>query len=451
MPPVALDHREKQEVQYCIPLWLRDLQIAQSIARIRDRIQPHYDRRDAPIALVNFGPSLHDTWEQIRAFRYVMSCSGSHQFLVDRGIVPTWHVEVDPRAHKATLMGPPHPDVEYLIASTCHRAVFDHLEGHKVTLWHVFDNKEDGKRTLPAGEWALTGGCSVGLRTMTIARFLGFHDLHIFGMDGCVRPGQSHALSHPNAPTKTMPCDYNGVTYQTTPSMLEAARGTFHELDQMHDVTPTFYGSGLVQAMAKDWTRAPTKNTQVIGIQKPELISTAYAALNAKLHQEVVTYGVGGRKHADVVRKLATTLATTSVLDYGCGKGELAKALPFPIWEYDPAIPGKEQSPRPADLVVCTDVLEHVEPDKLGPVLDDLRRCTRRLGFFTIHMGPAGKTYADGRNTHLIQRKKPWWTQHLARHFRVHKTWTVGITLYVLVSPRPKKSTAMAASAQVVV
>jgi hypothetical protein len=127
------------------------------------------------------------------------------------------------------------------------------------------------------------------------------------------------------------------------------------------------------------------------------------------------------------------------IVTHNCGKGYLAKALPFPIWEYDPAIPGKEETPRPADLVVCTDVLEHIEPDRLVFVLDDLRRCTLKLGYFVIHTGPSSKTLADGRNTHLIQKDKTWWALKLSKYFEVAKLEEASPLIYALVVPLSKK------------
>jgi hypothetical protein len=192
----------------------------------------------------------------------------------------------------------------------------------------------------------------------------------------------------------------------------------------MPDVKATFHGEGLVQAMARDYVRKPEnlKGDGAIAFNKPELISATYRDLNRRLHKENLAYGVGGAKHKDIVLKLAKSLGeSASVLDYGCGKGYLAKELPFPIWEYDPAIPEKSELPRPADLVVCTDVLEHIEPEKLDYVLDDLRRCVKKLGFFVIHMGPSTKSLADGRNSHLIQQGKEWWREKLLKYFKLPK------------------------------
>lgn len=445
MEATTLTLDQDLKVSYCIPIWQRDLQIKRAIERVKGRIQAVYQLRDHPIAVVNYGPSLNDTWEKIRDFKSIITCSGAHQFLVERGITPTWHIDVDPRAHKAKLIGTPQKETEYLIASTCHKAVFDLLEGFNVKLWHIFDSTDEGWRKLPHGEWSITGGCSAGLRCVTMARFLGFTDLHIFGMDGNQSDQYGkHAAAHPNQPPSYSELEYEGRVFKTTPSMLEAARQTFHELDQMSDVKTTFYGDGLVQSMSKTYQRKKVDNS-MFAFSKHETISAEYARLNAQMHVECLQYGVGGAKHVETVQKLVKILAKTkerpvSVLDYGCGKSQLAEALDFPIYEYDPAITGKTESPKPADLVICSDVLEHIEPDKLKYVLDDLRRCTKELGFFTINTGPAKKTLPDGRNTHLIQKPIAWWRFKLEKFFEIGTIQKKSANeIHVIVAPLKTK------------
>lgn len=435
---MKLDLEAKQKTKYCVDLWVRDEQVKLALKAVPGRVQPVETARTEPVAVVGFGPSLNDTWEQIRAFRYVISCSGSHKFLRDRGITPTWHVEVDPRPHKVTLIGEPCHDTEYLIASACHPKVFEHLQGYNVKLWHVFDPSEDGLRQLPPGEWAVSGGCDVGMRAMSMAAFLGFRDLHIFGIDGSARE-RKHADDHPLGLKQFDEVEYGGRIYKTTAAMLESAKMVRHELDMMPKVKATFYGDGLVQAMMQDYVPNEQKVNafqNIVGYQRQELISATYRDLNAQLHRDNIAYGVGGGRHAPVVLKLAKALDTTSILDYGCGKGYLQKALPFPIWEYDPAIPEKAESPRPADLVVCADVLEHIEPEHLDAVLADLRRCVRKVGFFVIHTGPSSKTLADGRNSHLIQQPLGWWKERLARYFKLGKIDAKGVLISALVGAR---------------
>lgn len=147
------------------------------------------------------------------------------------------------------------------------------------------------------------------------------------------------------------------------------------------------------------------------------LITEAYRKLNAQKHSESERFGAYGHYLATQVRDLARQLGAASILDYGCGKRTLERALGFAIANYDPAIPGCEASPEPADLVVCTDVLEHVEPECLEAVLDDLRRVTRNTILITVDTRPAHKILADGRNAHLIVEPSRWWLPHLMARF----------------------------------
>lgn len=149
------------------------------------------------------------------------------------------------------------------------------------------------------------------------------------------------------------------------------------------------------------------------------MISATYIELNRQLHQTKRTYGCSGHFHKDKVIELVNVLGTHDVLDYGCGKGTLGNAMPFDIREYDPAVDNKEAPPDPADIVVCTDVLEHIEPDQLDAVLEHLVQLTKRAGFFTIATRKAKKKLADGRNAHLIVESPAWWRERLEGRFTI--------------------------------
>ena len=146
------------------------------------------------------------------------------------------------------------------------------------------------------------------------------------------------------------------------------------------------------------------------------LISEQYIALQKKLHERG-NYGVSSGRYADAVKQIAANLRTYDILDYGCGQRMLEKALGFGIHNYDPCIPEVSASPAPADLVVCSDVLEHIEPDNLDDVLDDLKRVTKKVGFFVVATGPANKVLDDGRNAHLIQEGARWWMPKILERF----------------------------------
>lgn len=147
------------------------------------------------------------------------------------------------------------------------------------------------------------------------------------------------------------------------------------------------------------------------------LISSEYQEQNAELHRKNAYYGTSSGKWVDVVMQLVNRKGARSVLDYGCGKGDLGRGLSFPIAEYDPSIPGKDSRPEAADLVVCTDVLEHIEPECLDAVLDDLKALTRKAVFLSVATRPAKKTLPDGRNAHLIIKPAEWWLPKLMDRF----------------------------------
>jgi hypothetical protein len=149
-----------------------------------------------------------------------------------------------------------------------------------------------------------------------------------------------------------------------------------------------------------------------------DLISPTYRQLNTSLHAGG-SYGRYGDKWAQRVTELIREYDADTVLDYGCGQGTLVAALGGNINEYDPAIEEKSALPSPADLVVCTDVLEHIEPDRLTAVLDHLQSLTLKALFAVISTRPAKKLLADGRNAHLIIEPPSFWRRELVERFRV--------------------------------
>lgn len=148
------------------------------------------------------------------------------------------------------------------------------------------------------------------------------------------------------------------------------------------------------------------------------LISPDYRRLNAELHRDPKGFGGDGKKHAERVYDYARKLGARSVCDYGCGEGTLKPALRklgfegF-VAEYDPAMPGKEALPKPAQLLACTDVLEHIEPDRLENVMRHQFLIAELGAFMTVATRPANKVLPDGRNAHLIQETPDWWVEKL--------------------------------------
>ncbi len=133
------------------------------------------------------------------------------------------------------------------------------------------------------------------------------------------------------------------------------------------------------------------------------------------------------------------------LLDYGCGSNvSLAKGFQeigykreFTYQCYDPGVPDYSGSPTPAEMVTCIDVLEHIEPDYLDNVLDDLADLTEVCLFASIHTGPAGKELSDGRNAHLIQQPYQWWLPRLWDRFEIQTFQIASPTEFWVIANNP--------------
>ncbi len=158
------------------------------------------------------------------------------------------------------------------------------------------------------------------------------------------------------------------------------------------------------------------------------LISEEYKNQISEMHRENPDWGTSGRRYAGIIERMIGDFSPLNILDYGCGKQTLARMLPkYRIRGYDPGLPGLDTPPEPHDLVVCTDVLEHIEPEFLDDVLDDLQRLTRKVLFIQVANVGAKHTLPDGRNAHLVVRPARWWVHQLWDRFNLRYISTTSV------------------------
>lgn len=152
------------------------------------------------------------------------------------------------------------------------------------------------------------------------------------------------------------------------------------------------------------------------------IISNEYKKLNKILHNRPRGFGGGGHKWVNGGRPMQLPALIkgynlSSMLDYGCGQSLLWKNLEplFPDMKYaefDPCYEGKDVLPEGVfELVVCTDVLEHVEPEFLESTISRIFDYATRMVFLNVSMVESNKDLPDGRNSHLIQEPWEWWEQ----------------------------------------
>ncbi len=170
-------------------------------------------------------------------------------------------------------------------------------------------------------------------------------------------------------------------------------------------------------------TVAPGGTSEILLTGNPELIEQ-YRHLHA-----TSVYGDTSLKSLRFVRAEIVLLHPRSILDYGCGQSQLIDSLrlgyPAELMRYDPAIPRWAKKPdKVVDLLICIDVLEHIEEADLDAVLADMAGlCHNAL--IIIDTKPAVAILPDGRNAHVTVRPHAWWRRRLSKHFAaVHGTAT---------------------------
>ena len=175
-----------------------------------------------------------------------------------------------------------------------------------------------------------------------------------------------------------------------------------------------------------------------------ELLSADYKALLVEKHR-VNPWGGAGASWVPYIAPIIEELELCgpSILDYGCGRATFKPALlqvipDAAVFEYDPGIPGKDSPPEPADVVVATDVMEHVELQFVDATLKNLAVLSKRLCFMNIACNLSKSLLPDGSNAHVTVKPPEWWIDKVKRTF--------GDAFEIRVYERKSKRTVIAAT-----
>ena len=399
---------------------------------------------------VGGAPSLRDHLEDVKAKceddRYdVYTSNATCAFLLAKGIKPNYHLILDPTERKVK-------DLEYeekvplVLGLQCHPKLFDRakekgVEVHKFLAASV--TGEDGKSDKEVAQAALTkedpqlmgigGGSMCGTRMIYFATAMGYRRLEYYGVDGSVEVKDGnivkcYAYTKPRGENILETEAGNGRKFFTTMSLARQGEELVLLLDLMPGLDVEIYGDSLMSNQLALYKQARRRD--------PWCITPEYLAAQKEMHERYATqYGQTGNAHAPRVFMAAAQVlrkvGKCSVLDYGAGKGILKKAIlqAFPeipgieYLEYDPCVPGIDSPPKPAEIVFCGDVMEHVEPECVNTVIRHIHDLTGQLAIFSISLRPAAKTLEDGRNAHISLHGADWWRSYLKKYFCVAESY----------------------------
>ena len=144
-----------------------------------------------------------------------------------------------------------------------------------------------------------------------------------------------------------------------------------------------------------------------------------------------------------------------SILDYGCGKGYAYKEnfkvidpkgnipnfdKPLHLWWgidevflYDPGVPEHNKLPtKKHDMVICTDVLEHIPEEDLDWVIREICSLCNSTIFFNVSCVPAIKTFTSGKykgeNVHVSIFDHTWWVAKIKNAHKDYKELKIYLT-----------------------
>ena len=206
------------------------------------------------VAIVGSGPSLKTNWQELREFKGdIIACNAACQFLLEKGITPTYMFcfDADPLVLEFFT---PHKDITYLMASRCVPDAFERVKGCKLVIWHAAGDThlQDILEKKGKMEPMVVGGSAAVTRALVLAMPMGYKDIHIYGGDSSFAAGDTHIRKSTTVERRTtIKC--NGRVFEVAPWMtlqiidLEKLGSLIKHCGvRMH-----FHGDGLLQHVAR--------------------------------------------------------------------------------------------------------------------------------------------------------------------------------------------------------
>ena len=131
--------------------------------------------------------------------------------------------------------------------------------------------------------------------------------------------------------------------------------------------------------------------------------------------------GVALKKFIPAINQIIKDKEIKTILDYGCGKAK-HHPLEWNATKYDPAVPEYQNKPTDKfDLVISTDVLEHIPIDNLKDTIDEIFSYSNKWVFVSVCCRKANAILPNGYNAHATIESAKWWREL----FKPYKNYTL--------------------------
>jgi SAM-dependent methyltransferase len=224
--------------------------------------------QDTEIMMICGGPSLNDYTDEIIKLRAegmpMITSNGTYNWAIENGMQPSMQMIVDARDFNKRFLRPILDDCKYFLASQCHPSLFEDMPPERTYIFHATGAVREGAvktETLETIEkcygdfFPIPGGSTVTLRGLCLLRLLGFHKIHMYGFDSCLRGDAHHAYAQPEnnyAESDRVPVSVGGRAFWCEPWMASQAIEWMKMVNAFGDeIDLNVVGDGLIAHMIK--------------------------------------------------------------------------------------------------------------------------------------------------------------------------------------------------------
>jgi len=383
------------------------------------------DVKDRPLVIVAGGPSLKERWEEIAAHNGdILALNGAYEFLMDRGIAPDYWMLLDAREANIDFLNKIHPRTRHYLAAQCHPAIFDRLHDSEATLYLTSHAATDeaieglGRERSPR----LHGPAgTVGMKALGLAYVLGYRELHLYGYDSSHAGEAHHAFAQPlNDDRKTLDIYIGEQLYVTSPSLANQVQefpGLAAMLVRDCGVSIELHCAGLMPdwvAYCNEMGRTPLETREQEKYEAmwseskyrkeapgEQIAPAAILALGMEAGDSVIDFGCGTGRGA---ARLQNAGMHVTAVDFARNCLDEGVSVPFVyacLWDLPEGLA--------ADWGYCTDVMEHIPPEKSARVVAGIAKRCRRGAYFQIATGDDNLGVLIGRKLHMTVMPAESW------------------------------------------
>lgn len=391
------------------------------------------------VAVVCGGPSLEKYWHELVDYDgTIIACNGAYQFLLDRDIIPDYFMLLDCRRENIDFLKNLEKSVLYCICAQAHPCIFDHLENYGANTLMYFTNLPDIQQLIPdeikSSKVAILGGNvgTVGIKAMSLAYTLGYREMHLYGYDSSYANDKHHAYSQPlNDETKKIEVFVDGKPYITSATLAHQAQefcSWAKDLTQFHGCSIYLHCEGLLSDLVQYSNKVgEEKSLEQREKEKYEkiwkhdnyrknspgekLVDFAFTKMGMQRGDSLIDFGCGTGRAAnkfmnDYGMRVVAIDHTSSCVDKDIDINFVEKCLwdkdtyhPFGHWGY------------------CTDVMEHIPPEKVVDVLEIINKHVKNGCFFQIATREDTLGALIGRKLHMTVATADAWYKVLKNYF----------------------------------